>query len=433
MSLAVAMASTEQTPDFHMLHLQAAVEHNSDVLETILRTLQDVQYLSVKTDKRVGALETQVKELLSRNSQVPLDQVKGCDLPASAAQATTLTSPEVIGEIMDGLRGESTEVKSLIREEAGRLGDICSQHHSDVVSKLEKAEELILPPRSEMAAEIVKMTSHFEGVENGMRTIENSTNEYLYLLNNVHRNLIPKEELTNTLKTLTEASEKQLCQLNKIVKEHDSVVSSGNLSHMKGAGMQVCSRLHELRDEFGTRWKTASRDDSPDSDREVAECHGIQGVVETSEKNHEYRYRFGVKDFSRWRWGESQYSDVWHIGEDPSHVKGVVKFSFNNEKIAVGLRYSRCLCPQVVGSGLRGKTQVAVTVTALCQVGKGWDWKLGSKEGEISGEFVDWEEWLVSGDIPISELKRRGLVNNDQLVLQYQICLPGMVGKVIDV
>ena len=161
-----------------MLQVQAAKKEDSDLLLRALNSKVDIQ------GQRLQMLESDlkyVKELLENNSQAQ-------NMNQNSAIATVSCEDklsEVFSfkkDIIQTINTSSNEVKTQVSNEVKKVINACKNR--DATAKVFEVEKIV----TEVASEMKQVVTGVGDLERGIRAVENSTNRYSFILQDIIKN-----------------------------------------------------------------------------------------------------------------------------------------------------------------------------------------------------------------------------------------------------
>ncbi|XP_005093931.1 uncharacterized protein LOC101858168 [Aplysia californica] len=378
--------------------LQAAVEHNSTVLEIILRTVQDLQGESLKTNRRLLGLEAKVTGLLDRTSSLPGTPTPGPQTPGTPTPGpqTPSTESSAKEEILAEIREQSKEIQSFLEQ---RVNDA----ETAVTSEITETKRVL--------SSRIKNLS--KSVQANNRRNNNSNSKI--------GRLIRTAAFTNT------NINQKFGKLQETLNE-----ATGRVNELCDTGKKNLAIVERMKKDFETEGRVLDllRADSRAVIDQIVTEGQITREVVMGERETRLMYTcdFYVTQFSDWVGsGEGQYSRLWYVDQVETYLKGHVRFH-NDKKMDVWLVNGRY--PHVVGlAGRTGVRDVRVSVAVVGQTETGDNWELGSFEFNPDEMFipVECDGWVgpggchVASGVSHEELYSRGLVTCDRILLRYTI------------
>ncbi|XP_012946525.1 uncharacterized protein LOC106014052 [Aplysia californica] len=392
-------------PSTEMKALQVAVEHNATVLETILRTVQELHTESLKSNRRMSCLEMTVKSLVDRASPSP-----GSPTAAQTPGTSELSAKE---EILTEILHTSHDLKSKLDKGFGDLLFQQRTHHRDVTASLQNTKALVTSQPGK--------TTHDVSAE-----IDN-------LSKKINQNSAKIQDFSSTIARLinitTFSNTKTKQELDRLCKSVND--TQARLKELRDTSRKQVDSLGSIRQDFDTKGrvlKLLRADSRWVIDQLIAEGQLIREVV--LKKRHAlktYSCDFFITNFKTWvGMGQHLFSRLWYIDQAQTYVKGCVMFS-DDKTMSVYLVHGRY--PRTVGVAGRTGSDVRVSVAAVREIGTGDNWELGSgvmstdetKIGTQNDGWISVSGCLVNKSLACDELFKRGFVTWDKVLLRYTI------------
>ena len=327
-------------------------------------------------------------------------------------------------EIVEAARENTSEVTFLVRKEVTRICDVCTQLSSDVTSTFQKAEENMLAPLEEVRSDLQLVKSSVDMFDQRIKELEKTTTEIKHNLTNTQSSSNTSMELKNALQTFTNAH-----LVNQTMLKDDLKKKLNTLTEVSERQSSIMDTLqNEMVIQGGIR-KVLLDFNKALVDQIVSESQITREVIQNMRKTRNtYKCDFHILNFSKWSGsGEECFSRLWYIDQAFTHVKADVIFN-GDMTISVGLAHGRY--PKVVGLDPYPGMRVKVKVSAVKQSGTDDNWDLGAGEIKIDEKQIppECDGWLsVSGwglaDVSCEELRTRGLIEDDMLILRYIIAV----------
>ena len=129
----------------------------------------------------------------------------------------------------------------------GRHGDDCKQYHNEIMSKLYKAEELVITPMSDMSSKMKNVGLEMEEVKKRMEDMDNSANLSTRATQSLQDNVLPFAELIKS--TASQQKEQSEAQ-RKFQEDMSRTVADLSLKVDKHS-----DSIKEVKQKFGTTEK----------------------------------------------------------------------------------------------------------------------------------------------------------------------------------
>ncbi|XP_005112089.1 uncharacterized protein LOC101859062 [Aplysia californica] len=377
--------------------LQEAVEHNSNVLEIILRTVQELQGESLKTNRRLSGLEAKVTSLVDRTPGTPTPSPRTPGTPTPVPQTPGTSESSAKEEILAEIRKQSQYTKAYLE------------------LSVNDAETVVM---SEITETKRVLSSRIKNLSKSVQA-------------NNRRNNNSNSKIGRLIKITAFTNTKIKQKLGKIKESINE--ATGRVNELCDTGKKNFAIVEKMREDFGTGGRVLAllrADSRAVIDQVVTEGEIMREVVRgVRETQGTYTCDFYVTQFSDWVGsGEEHYSRLWYIDQSKTYLKGNVGFK-KDKKIEVWLVHGRH--PHVVGLAGRTGARVRVSVAVVRQTGTGDNWELGSEVENFDETTipVGWDGWVgvwgcgVASDVSCDELYTRGLVNEvgDTVLFRYTI------------
>lgn len=425
-----------------MAHVRQAVEHNTSVLETILRTLQDLHSLNLKLDRRVGALETDVAEILNETYSQKKVEKDNADTKSTELSKKIIfsISPQLgqDGEVvnvmnvshangLNGMTKKKVDTKDVFIDSTKD----CHIDREGLVSDettVTKSVDSLASPLSQVTDDMKKMSLQIERLEKGMGLLQNVANENTSMLQNFN-NLVSKDDLSDACKALSKSTRQQIGHLNENVLKTKYGLAN-YLTTLDETAEQSLSEIKEVHEKLlpgGKVCQLVSEQTQAIVDQVIMESTIVQEVLE----ERRFLRKTTICDFhvsnvsKRVGSGEQLFSRVWYIDQVRRYVKGFVHFKLD-KTVSVWLVHGSY--PTVSGLEAKERGRVTVRATVLGDGEHVEDWPLEKRELSLdeNGISVNSDGWQSAwgcrvGNFLLEDVESRNLLKSNKLVLRYQV------------
>lgn len=313
----------------------------------------------------------------------------------------------------------STEIKTLVQSEVRTMGNVCIKCSSDVISRFNQSEKLMLVRLSTMSHEHTRVVSRVASLEKSVRALHDVINDLKLPYNSLNDLIIyNKDAEKSTLETESNFSEA------KITCRHKPVGVENFATKVKQKNQkQAIENIEKPFSVSGTLSRLLKTGSRAVINQVIAEAEILRNVVIRGY----YVCDFFIEDFkNRIGSGESESSNIWHIGRLDRYMKGFCRFSRTRQLKVWLVEGTSC---RVMGLPRKGGLKFTFHVNALKRERNNLLHGRTNTRWEFNGDrTINCDGWVCSEGTPLDGVSCDVLANDwlDQygrLHLQYEIFL----------
>lgn len=316
MQTKTVMASEEKQS---LAYLKLAVDHNTQVLEAMLRTVQDIHCLNLKLDRRVGVIEAEISRINAQN-----ETKSSNDCVKNEGKISEDLFKAMISFVNDA--NGKNEKKDINKSQIKATN--ANSYMPYVLSQMNKFEEDLNNPLSKISTEMTNMTKRIASIEEKMEDMKVECSSQSLCMEEIKENLPSKEHLSTVCKDLMKLTRQQIEHVNTNVlkNKHQLCENLKSTTKLVDASLKEIKDVHCEFDPGGRINKIVSDQSRSVVDQIVMEGQILREVMEEKRlRKRSTTCDFHITNFTELVGsGEQQFSHIWYIDQAQRYVNVIV-------------------------------------------------------------------------------------------------------------